>query len=157
MQISNHNSECSWTNKNSISKWANKIISHQHPFNTTIPHPRPQTCYIRPAVVYGHVHIGKTAGTSLNGNLSLQFERICGHKGYSYDAFQFQQRSKSEANWMHSKDLISEVYDGGFNRGRVPEQIMDEIGYEDCDWISHEVEWPFCTRSNWIQNRTPCP
>ena len=33
-----------------------------------------------------------------------------------------------------------------WNRARVLPQIMDEIGYEDCDWISHEVAWKFWTR-----------
>ena len=27
-------------------------------------------------------------GTTLNGNLSMQYERVCGHRGSSYDAFQ---------------------------------------------------------------------
>ena len=39
-------------------------------------------------VVIGHVHMAKTSGTTLNGNLSMHFERVCGHKGYSYDAYQ---------------------------------------------------------------------
>ena len=38
--------------------------------------------------LFGHVHIAKTSGTSLNGNMSLHFERVCGNKGYSYNAYQ---------------------------------------------------------------------
>ena len=44
--------------------------------------------YVRPNVIYGHVHIAKAGGTTLNGILANKFERVCGHKGYSYDAYQ---------------------------------------------------------------------
>ncbi len=43
--------------------------------------------YHSPSVIYGHVHMAKTMGTTINGNLSMHYERICGHKGYSYDAY----------------------------------------------------------------------
>ena len=42
--------------------------------------------WVRPDVVYGHVHMAKTAGTEINGELAMHFERVCGNKGYSYDA-----------------------------------------------------------------------
>ena len=38
-------------------------------------------------VLVGHVHMAKTAGTSLNGLLASRYERVCGHKGYSYDSY----------------------------------------------------------------------
>jgi hypothetical protein len=38
-------------------------------------------------------------------------------------------------------DLISKHY-GTYNRGRVPPSIMREIGFEDCDYISLEENWP---------------
>ena len=31
--------------------------------------------------IFGHVHIAKTAGTEINGELAAHFERVCGHKG----------------------------------------------------------------------------
>ncbi len=42
------------------------------------------------------------------------------------------------------KDIISEKYEG-YNRGRVFPTIMDEIGFEDCDYIALEFKWV-----NWI-------
>ncbi len=30
-----------------------------------------------------------------------------------------------------------------FSRDRVRVSIMEEIGYEDCDYISHELDWHF--------------
>jgi hypothetical protein len=48
-------------------------------------------------------------------------------------------------------DLVQRGADWG-NRGRVPPYIMNEIGYEDCDWISHEVSPHF-----WVQLATMWP
>ena len=43
--------------------------------------------YFASETVVGHVHVAKTAGTSLNGLLASRYERVCGHKGYSYDSY----------------------------------------------------------------------
>lgn len=43
-----------------------------------------------PLTVYGHVHIAKTAGTTLNGRMASRFDNVCGHKGYSVDYYQSQ-------------------------------------------------------------------
>ena len=73
-------------------------------------------------VVFGHVHVAKTGGTTLNGNLSMHFERVCGHKGYSYSAYQTNLRR---------------------GKPRIPPPEMQKIGFEDCDWISQESGWSF--------------
>jgi len=99
----------------------------------------------------------KTAGTNLNGQLAMQFERVCGHKGYSYDAYQTNERYQQyknkveRENMTHIKswqfktvDTYSNIpYYEKFNRGRVHHGIMDEIGYENCDWVSVERSWMF--------------
>lgn len=46
--------------------------------------------------IYGHVHIAKTAGSTLNRNFSLFYENVCGHKGYSYDALAVLNREKEK-------------------------------------------------------------
>ena len=100
-----------------------------------------------PPTIYGHVHMAKTAGTELNGMLALRYERVCGQKGNSYDAVQTNQRARdqgSASTTYASKDSINRVQPG-YNRGRVPPHIMNEIGYEDCDYISQEVNWTFWT------------
>eukprot|EP00985_Skeletonema_marinoi_P003267 scaffold1367_cov209-Skeletonema_marinoi.AAC.7 len=38
--------------------------------------------------------MAKTGGTSLNGIFANTFERVCGQKGYSYDAFQDNEQAK---------------------------------------------------------------
>jgi hypothetical protein len=111
--------------------------------------------------IYGLVHVAKTAGSSINGNLSMHYERICGNKGYSYDAFQTNQRfQKSGGVIQYSGDSYAELY-RKHNRGRVPPQLMDEIGYESCDWISVERKWKFWpeTFHNWsipVELHVPC-
>ena len=53
-----------------------------------------------PPILYGHVHVAKTGGTSLNGILANTFERVCGHKGYSYDA----SKTTNEPKYWKRKD-----------------------------------------------------
>lgn len=89
--------------------------------------------------VYGHVHMAKTAGTTINGNFSMYFERICGHKGYSYDAIQCNHRVTNRHLQRNDnmRDDLS-VSHPGYSRIRVPLAVMNAIGYENCDWISFE-------------------
>jgi len=85
-------------------------------------------------IIYGHVHMAKTGGTSLNGMLANKFERVCGHKGYSYDAY----KSNEQAKMILAKTGRVESPDGHYNRDRVNPSTMAQIGYEDCDYVSHE-------------------
>jgi len=48
--------------------------------------------------------------------------------------------SNGNGNGEYSGDLISKVYQG-FNRGRVNPVVMQEIGFEDCDFVSLEQDW----------------
>jgi len=88
-----------------------------------------------PPILYGHVHMAKTGGTSLNGVMANTFERVCGQKGYSYDAFQDNERAKMKVK--KGQNIRSE------GRSRVFLLIMQEIGFEDCDYISAETSWSF--------------
>jgi len=119
-------------------------------------------------VLYGHVHVAKTGGTTLNRKMALHFEHVCGHKGYSYDAFRADVRyhAKNRGPDPDHYDLYSrrkhpneEKY-GLYSRDRVPFDIMDEIGYEDCDWVSTEASWDFWgTFRNWpfpVELHVPC-
>ena len=90
-----------------------------------------------PPILYGHVHLAKTGGTSLNGMLANTFERVCGHKGYSYDAFQDNERAKILEK--EGKDTFPK------GRSRVMLPQMLEIGFEECDYISVERPWSFWT------------
>lgn len=99
-------------------------------------------------VTFGHIHIAKTGGTTLNGLLALNYERVCGHKGYSYDYYRHNIRLFEEKKVT---DMYSQV-NHGYNRGKVPPKIMHEIGYEDCDWISIEGDYrSWKTFHNWHQ------
>ena len=98
----------------------------------------------REMVIFGHLHIAKTAGTTINGKLAFDFERVCGHKGYSYDAYGANERHKKAGGGDNEivNDSFTKLY-AEHNRLRVNLNIMNEIGFEDCDWISHEIEWEF--------------
>lgn len=82
-------------------------------------------------IIYGHVHMAKTGGTVLNGLLANNYERVCGHKGYSYDAFQANERFRKSSSQEPT------------GRDRVADSIMNEIGYENCDYISNEYHYRF--------------
>jgi hypothetical protein len=109
--------------------------------------------YVPSNVIYGHLHIAKTAGTEFNGKLASQFERVCGNKGYSYDAYQFNERAANSGETLLKKiavksdDLIAKQFKK-HDRGRVPGKIMQEIGFEDCDYISMESPWKFWKKFN---------
>ena len=75
--------------------------------------------------IYGHIHVARTGGLSLNGMLAQKYERICGNKGYS-----------SQSSW----DVVEK------ESGQRKADAMEMIGFEHCDYISHEVGWRFWQR-----------
>lgn len=77
-------------------------------------------------VIYGHVHMAKTGGSSINGMLALQYERVCGNKGYSFNAYQANNKN---------------------TRGETNQKYMVDWGFEDCDYIS--VETGYSVWRNW--------
>ncbi|KAL7578009.1 hypothetical protein ACA910_007624 [Epithemia clementina (nom. ined.)] len=101
--------------------------------------------------IYGLVHYMKTASTTINGELAARYERVCGNKGYSYDSYQFNRRVEQQQNRGKRKRALTAYEAGGpdsirrlytfFNRGVVPQSVMDEIGYENCDYIALEIPW----------------
>merc|ERR1719382_72290 len=85
----------------------------------------------------------------INGELALNYENVCGHRGYSYDYAQSKGRN----------DSIKKLFPR-YSKGRVPGLLMSEIGFEDCDFISHEVRWQFWTQelnlSDKLELHLPC-
>ena len=115
--------------------------------------------YQYPSVIYRHIHMAKTGGTSLNGVLANKFERVCGHKGFSYDAYQANERFKKNPYKMYSTpetaELEKNLPPGGFyNRDRVNPDTIEEIGYEDCDYISNEQPYEYWYQFNDFHNTT---
>jgi len=110
------------------------------------------------SVIYGHIHMAKTAGTTINGELASHFERVCGHKGYSYDAYQLNERLRQLPS---SKRTVAGPASDLYRRGQVPVPVMAEIGHEDCDWISYEVSttvvWrKIASRMGPLEVHVPC-
>ena len=48
----------------------------------SIPVQENSTGFVRYDKMFGHVHMAKTAGSEINGELAAHYERVCGHKGY---------------------------------------------------------------------------
>jgi len=93
-------------------------------------------------VLYGHLHMTQTAGAEINGRLAAQYDRVCGSRGYSVDYYQYNKRLQNSTNHPMLVDSVSNAtLDSTMNRGHVPYYIMQEIGFEDCDWISLEQPW----------------
>ena len=110
--------------------------------------------------VVGHVHMAKTAGTSLNGLLASRYERVCGNKGYSYDSYGANLRmAASDGHPLKVEDSISSQFHK-YGRERVPHKVMYEIGFEDCDFISIEIGWSFWRQfEDWplpLELHVPC-
>jgi len=101
--------------------------------------------------IFGLLHMFKTAGTEINGELAMHYERVCGNKGYSYDAYQANRRTE-EARTKENctavqgcvRDSMTKLYDTEKrNRGRIDPKLMTEIGFEDCDYVAIEVKHTF--------------
>ena len=92
------------------------------------------------ATLIGHVHVAKTAGTTINGVLALNFHNVCGHKGYSLTYSAYQRKGA--------------VLKG---EGKVMPLFMMQRGFEDCDWLSHEIGWRFwLTLPRPLELHIPC-
>ena len=79
------------------------------------------------SVVFGHLHMMKTAGTEINGLLASRFKSVCGHKGYSYDAYQFNKRLEINVGNHTPKENTGDLVNKHIkkhNRGRVPQKII---------------------------------
>lgn len=87
--------------------------------------------YVFPNVIYGHVHIAKTGGTSLNGMLANRFERVCGNKGNSFNAYVTNKEEK------HKTEI------GQVAKSTDVRNSPKLNGFEDCDYVSMETNWKF--------------
>ncbi|CAB9530705.1 expressed unknown protein [Seminavis robusta] len=120
--------------------------------------------WTRPNTIYGLIHVAKTAGTEINKMLSNKYERVCGNKGYSYDAVRREKnRYAHAADWvdiMFRHPKAQALWGGGvWNRARVPIEIMEERGFEDCDYIAHEEsadKWEQIYKQWPIELHVPC-
>ena len=93
-------------------------------------------------VMYGHIHMAETGVTSNNGIFANNFERVCGHKGYSYNYYQANKRFKE---YNHNINIWCGRY-------RVMFDIMDNIGFYYCDIICDDILWKFWLQFNQLHN-----
>lgn len=111
--------------------------------------------------IIGHIHMAKTGGTVLNEILANTYHGVCGHKGYSFDFYQANKRltKQNVSTPGKSKDSIN-ILHPGFDRVRVPPSVMEERGFEACDWISNEIHMGWWKRfESWpdqLELHVPC-
>ena len=89
--------------------------------------------WVRPNTIFGHWHIAKTAGSTINGALANRFERVCGNKGNSYGYHQYQ---------------IDIQKNGYKKRSNVFKNDLKKNGFDECDFISLEVRTSYWKRFN---------
>lgn len=83
--------------------------------------------------------MAKTAGSEINGAMASYYRSVCGNKGYSYDAYQYYKRLQQKGRY---EDIVREAYpEKRYTRGYLPHEVLEEIGYEECDYISLEAHW----------------
>mmetsp|Transcript_1132 Transcript_1132/g.1517 ORF Transcript_1132/g.1517 Transcript_1132/m.1517 type:complete len:270 (-) Transcript_1132:108-917(-) len=67
-------------------------------------------------VLYGHIHIARTGGTSLNRQIATNYERVCGNKGFT--------------NHLRFKYIKNN-------------NLMESTNFDECDFISTEKDYTF--------------
>lgn len=125
--------------------------------------------WVRPDRIYGFVHVPKTGGSDINKALTTHYERVCGNKGYSYDAYERDKRLQHLNDTTPggggavfgrpvTGDAVQRLYEKG-RRGKVPREWMEEIGFDDCDYITYEGDpgWFVRFASMWkMELHVPC-
>ena len=92
------------------------------------------------------------------------YNNVCSNKGYSYDFYQFNKRGKESniTDTGYNYNTVTMAYqilepnsgtkckNDGYRKewrrqdhGKLDSPIMDEIGYENCNYLSNELEWKF--------------
>ena len=78
--------------------------------------------------------------TTQNLHDAQRYSNVCGNKGYSLDFYAENERRRRNGP----------KNDKEFDRSRVREMFLNEIGFEECDWISNEPQ-----QKRWWNNTFP--
>lgn len=116
--------------------------------------------WVRPHKLFGLVRMHMSGDTEINRKLALQYERVCGNSAYSVDAV-FTNERTGEYQSHSEHDVVSQLYGAGHDRGRVPDEWMLDMGFDDCDYIAWQTdyqEWDsFGTKELPMELHVPCP
>ena len=72
--------------------------------------------YVYSNMIYGHVHIAKTGGTTINGILANGFEGVCGNKENSYNAYVVNEELKKKAKKGKSNKWVQREPDRNYEQ-----------------------------------------
>jgi len=97
-------------------------------------------------VTYGLVHMARSGGSVINHKLALKYERVCGNKGSSYNAYE-----QNEKKRLHPPKKLTGVKMEKVKTLRHANKIgtkhkekLQIQGFDDCDYIAMEdpaVTW----------------
>mmetsp|Transcript_23048 Transcript_23048/g.46025 ORF Transcript_23048/g.46025 Transcript_23048/m.46025 type:complete len:375 (-) Transcript_23048:133-1257(-) len=125
-------------------------------------------------VTYGLLHMQKTGGTTINGELAMHYERVCGNKGYSHDYYSSNKKIRSKKENLNRKNGTkrmlylandarqnSHVFQSVHAHGHFVPFFIEEIGLHDCDFVANEIGAPFWAYhfGNWyrpLELHIPC-
>jgi len=125
-------------------------------------------------VTYGLLHMQKTGGTTINGELAMHYERVCGNKGYSHDYYSSNKKIRSKKENLNRKNGTkrilylandarqnSHVFQSVHAHGHFVPFFIEEIGLHDCDYVANEIGAPFWAYhfGNWyrpLELHIPC-
>lgn len=113
-------------------------------------------CVYGEGMRYGHIHIAKTGGTTLNTVLAHRHQRVCGHKGYS-ETIDAILKNMEQYQGMSELDQVKAVQSD--MRGRVSFKRMVRHGFETCDWVSleeHYNAWKEVAKAGPLELHLPC-
>mmetsp|Transcript_26211 Transcript_26211/g.40581 ORF Transcript_26211/g.40581 Transcript_26211/m.40581 type:complete len:263 (+) Transcript_26211:15-803(+) len=124
-----------------------------------------------------------TAGTTINGELAMHHERVCGNKGFSHDYYQLDVRRHNLARRarqhagaaprrrLYDAAIAATVRDPSSSHEQKPHAIhshghfsldyLREVGFEGCDYLANEVGHQFWAKrfGRWhrpLELHVPC-
>lgn len=116
--------------------------------------------WVRPNKIFGLVRVAMTGDTEINRQLALKYERVCGNSAYSFDSYTAHERSEGFTAGS-TNDAVAQLYGPGHDRGRLPDEWMADMGFEDCDYIAWAVKSSkldqFGSEDLPIELHVPCP
>jgi len=91
-------------------------------------------------VTYGLVHMARSGGSAINRIFALKYERVCGNKGYSYNAYEINERKRLTPPLNYTDiQITTKIMTRHVNKtGKKIKEDAYKVGFDDCDYIAME-------------------
>jgi len=93
-------------------------------------------------VTYGLVHMARSGGSAINHILALKYERVCGNKGSSYNAYEINEKKRLHPPLTYTDiQITAKIMTRHADKtGKKVKEDAYMIGFDDCDYIAMEVK-----------------